>query len=105
MPEMAYQSLTSFVVAYEARGDEIAVKQRRGYRVESWSYRRIVEQANRLARELESRGIKKGDSALLWGENSAEWIIAFFACLLCGVVIVPVDHGSSQEFVSRVASE
>jgi long-chain acyl-CoA synthetase len=105
MSGMAAESLLKFVQKYSKHGKEIAVRQRRGFRSESWSYGRIVEEANRLARELDSRGIKKGDAVLLWGENSAEWIIAFFGCLLCGAVIVPIDNGSLPEFAGRVASE
>jgi long-chain acyl-CoA synthetase len=102
---MVAESLLKFVERYAGHGEEIAVRQRRGLRWESWSYGRIVEEANRLARELESRSVGKGDSVLLWGENSAEWIIAFFGCLVCGAVIVPIDNGSLMEFASSVASE
>ena len=98
-------SLVEFFVKYAAHGNEVAVRHRRGYRMETWSYAQIAEGANRLARELEFRGIGKGDAVLLWGENSPEWIIAFFGCLLRGAVIVPVDHGSTAEFASRVARE
>jgi long-chain acyl-CoA synthetase len=73
--------------------------------METWSYSRIVQEANRLARELESRNIGKGDAVLLWGENSPQWIIAFFGCLLRGAVIVPIDHAGTAEFASRVARE
>jgi long-chain acyl-CoA synthetase len=99
------ESLLNFVQKYAAQGDEIAVRQRRGYRFESWTYAQISQEANRLARELEVRGIAKGDTVLLWGENSAEWIIAFLGCLLCGVVIVPIDHASPLEFACRVSRE
>jgi long-chain acyl-CoA synthetase len=99
------QSLVDFVWKYAANGDEVAVRHRRGYRMETWSYARIVQEANRLARELESQGIGKGDAVLLWGDNSPEWIIVFFSCLLRGAVIVPVDHGSTVEFASRIARE
>jgi long-chain acyl-CoA synthetase len=99
------ESLFSFVRNYAALGDEIAVRQRRGYRMENWTYGRIAGGANRLARELEARGITKGDAVLLWGENSAEWIMAFLGCLLRGVVIVPIDHASSPEFACRVTQE
>jgi long-chain acyl-CoA synthetase len=99
------ESLLHFVTNYAAQGDEIAVRQRRGYRMENWTYARVAEEANRLARELEVRGITKGDAVLLCGENSAEWIIVFLACLLRGVVIVPIDHASPLEFASRVAQE
>ncbi|MGB7845163.1 MAG: AMP-binding protein, partial [Candidatus Acidiferrum sp.] len=99
------ESLLNFVKAYAAHGDEIAVRQRRGYRMESWSYRGISAAANGLARELEWRGIEKGDAVLLWGENSVEWIVVFLGCLLRGAVIVPIDHASTIEFASRVAQE
>jgi len=102
---MPLESLSNVVKTYAAHGDEIAVRQRRGYRMETWTYGRIAEEANRLARELELRGIAKGDAVLLWSENSAEWIIAFLGCLLCGVVIVPIDHASTMEFACRVARE
>jgi long-chain acyl-CoA synthetase len=98
-------SLVGFVAKYAARGDEVAVRYRRGYRMESWSYARIAQGANRLARELENRSVGKGDSVLLWGENSPEWIVAFFGCLLRGAVIVPVDQASTVGFASRVARE
>ena len=99
------QSLVDFVAQYAARGNEIAVRYRRGFRMETWTYARIAEQANCVARELEFRGIGKGDAVLLWGENSPEWIVAFFGCLLRGAVAVPIDHGSTAEFAARVARE
>jgi long-chain acyl-CoA synthetase len=99
------KSLLTFVRSYAAHGDEIAVRQRRGYRMESWTYGQIGAEANRLSRELEVRGIRKGDAILLWGENSAEWIVAFLACLQCGVVVVPIDRGSPPEFACRVVRE
>jgi long-chain acyl-CoA synthetase len=99
------ESLLNFVRNYAALGGEIAVRQRRGYRMESWTYGQIAEGANRLARELEIRGINEGDAVLLWGENSAEWITVFLGCLLRGVVVVPIDHASSAEFACRVSQE
>ena len=102
---MTLESLVEFVSTYAARGGEIALRQRRGYRMESWTYERIVAAANRLARELEARGIAKGDTVLLWGESSAEWIIVFFGCLLRGAVVVPIDRASTADFARRVARE
>jgi long-chain acyl-CoA synthetase len=99
------QSLIDFFLKYAANGNEVGVRFRRGYRMETWSYARIAQGANRLARELEFRGVGKGDAVLLWGENSPEWMVAFFGCLLRGSVIVPVDHGSALEFVSRIGRE
>jgi long-chain acyl-CoA synthetase len=98
-------SLVEFIREFSRRGDERAVSNRRGYRLVRWTYTRIVEQAYRFARELEARGIDKGDSVLLWAENSAEWIVAFFGCILRGAVVVPLDRISTRGFVSQVAEE
>ena len=99
------QSLVEFIARYAAHGNEAAVRYRRGYRMETWTYARVVQEANRAARELEFRGIGKGDAVVLWGESSPEWITAFFGCLLRGAVAVPIDHGSTAEFAARVARE
>src|SRR5215467_9499461 len=105
MIHMPAGSLLDFFESYEANGAEVAVRQSRGYRRESWSYQRIAREANRVARELSARGLAKGDAALLWGENSAEWVVAFLACLISGVVAVPIDQASTPEFAARIASE
>jgi long-chain acyl-CoA synthetase len=105
MSLMASESLLNFVQAYAAHGDEVAVRQRRGYRTETWTFGRIGGEANRVARELEARGIAKGDAVLLWGENSAQWIAAFLGCALRGAVVVPIDHASTAEFACRVSRE
>ena len=90
---------------YGGKGDEIAFRQRVGYRMESWTYAQIATAANRAARELEFRGIGKGDAVILWGENSPHWVVAFFGCVLRGAVVVPMDLASTPEFVARVARE
>lgn len=79
--------------------------QRRGYRREAWSYRRVVETACQFARELDARGISKGDHVVLWGENCAEWVIAFLGCMMRGVIVVPMDRAGSPEFAARVFSQ
>ena len=81
------------------------MRQQRGYRMESWTYAQIAAEANRVARELEARGLGKGDAALLWGRNSAEWICVFLGCVIRGVVVVPIDYGSTAEFAGRVGRE
>ena len=42
---------------------------------------------------------------LLCGRNSAEWVAAFFGCILRGAVAVPMDQGATAEFAGRVAQQ
>jgi len=57
--------------------DQRAYGQRRGYRMEWFTYGQVMEMALRFCRELDSRKIGKGDRVMLWGENCAEWIAVF----------------------------
>jgi len=100
------ESLAEFFVAnFQAHRDERAYGQRRGYRMEWFTYGQVLEMAFCFCRELKARGIGKGDRVLLWGENCAEWVAAFFGCALGGVVVVPMDDGTSADFALRVAGQ
>ncbi|HEV2350387.1 MAG TPA: AMP-binding protein [Terriglobia bacterium] len=102
---MQRRSLVEYIDGFHRRGAETAFVHRRGYRVARWSYREISETAGRFARELEGRGIAKGDHVLIWGENCAEWIIAFFGCVLRGAVAVPLDSIAAPDFALRVSRQ
>lgn len=95
-------SLLEYIPNFLARGEETAYVQRRGYRSVRWSYRRVAETALQFARELELRGIAKGERVLLWGPNSAEWVAVFLGCALRGVIVVPIDEIATPEFANRV---
>ena len=95
-------TINSYLNDYLKRGAETAFANRRGLRHERWSYRRVAETAFRFARELDARGISRGERVVLWAGNSAEWVAAFFGCTLRGAVVVPLDVESAPDFVSRV---
>ncbi len=97
--------LGSLVADFERHRDEIAVVAPRGVRQQKTTYGELATLARRVAAELSDHGIVKGDRVLIWGENGAEWIAAFFGCVLRGVLAVPVDFASPPEFVERVARE
>jgi long-chain acyl-CoA synthetase len=94
-----------FLTNFQAHRSERAYGQHRGYRMEWFTYGQVLDMALRFGRELETRGIHKGDRVLLWGENCAQWVAAFFACALRGVVVVPMDDGGAPDFVSRVSRQ
>ncbi|MBV8831776.1 MAG: AMP-binding protein, partial [Acidobacteriaceae bacterium] len=97
--------LGSLVEDFERHGADIAVVARRGLREKRTTYRDLASLARRFAAELSRREIKKGDRVLLWGENSPEWIAAFFGCVMRGVLPVPVDVAGSHDFAERVIRE
>ena len=100
------ESLAEFFLAnFQAHRDERAYGQHRGYRMEWFTYGQVVEMALQFGRELETRGIGNGDRVMLWGENCAQWVAAFFGCAMRGVIVVPMDDGASAEFAARVSAQ
>jgi long-chain acyl-CoA synthetase len=65
----------------------------------------VAEAAYGFARELEARGVGKGERVLLWATNGPEWVAAFFGCALRGAVVVPLDVESAPDFVARVQAQ
>jgi long-chain acyl-CoA synthetase len=97
--------LASLVEDFKRHGDQTAIVSRHGLRKEVTSYKTLADLAGRFAALLESRGILKGDRVLIWGENGAAWVAAFFGCILRGVVPVPIDVAGSESFAHRVAEQ
>jgi long-chain acyl-CoA synthetase len=102
---MAESLAEFFLTTFRAHRDERAYGQRRGYRTEWFTYGQVLVMAFEFCRELEAQGIGKGERVMLWGENCAEWVAAFFGCALRGVVAVPMDDGAAADFAVRVARQ
>jgi long-chain acyl-CoA synthetase len=97
--------LASLVDDLRRNGRQIAIVRTRGVRRHATRYADLAMLAGRFSAELDRRGIAPGDRVVLWGENSAEWVAAFFGCLLRGVLAVPLDAAGSPDFAARVIAD
>ncbi len=97
------KTLLTYLDDYARRGEEILFANHLGLRTIRWSYARLAAEAHRIAHELKARGVEHGERVLLCGDNSPAWVAVFWGCCLRGVIVVPLDYGSSQQFVNSVA--
>ena len=102
---MARSSILEYLENFRLHAAEPAYVFRRGYRVQRWSYGEVLQNAYRFAHAIEARGIGRGAKVVIWGENCAEWIVAFFGCLLRGAIVVPIDKIAAPDFAARVAQQ
>jgi long-chain acyl-CoA synthetase len=102
---MAESIAEFFEEVFRAHAPQCAYSQRRGYRMEKTTYGQVLDKAFAFAQDLESRFVARGDRIVLWGDNSAEWVAAFFGCVLRGVAVVPMDDATSPDFVRRVCEQ
>ncbi len=74
-----------------------------GFRSRGYSYAEVARAARGFAGRLHELGFRKGDKIVFWSENRPEWIVAFWGCLLCGIIVVPIDYRASPDFLARVS--
>jgi long-chain acyl-CoA synthetase len=97
--------LATLVADFRRYGEQIAVVTYRGNRRFSSTYAQLGELSARCAQAYDQAGLRPGDRVLLWGNNSVEWMAAFFGCIMRGIVAVPLDAAGSLEFAKRVMAE
>ncbi len=69
-----------------------------------WTYAEFDAAVNRNANMLVSRGISKGDVVSLLMPNSAEYVVAYFACWKIGAIAGPVNSLLKPEEVEWVVT-
>ncbi len=97
--------LATLLDDFRRNAHEIAVVRHQGNRRRVTTYGELASLAARFAAELMRRGIGPGDRILLWAENGAEWIAAFYGCIQRGVLAVPLDAHGTADFADRVAAD
>ena len=55
------------------------------------SFKELYEKSNKVSIKIKSLGITKGSNISLCGENSIDWIVAFFGILGSDCTVVPID--------------
>jgi long-chain acyl-CoA synthetase len=84
---------------------EVAVVRYQGNRRKVTTYGELARLSGRFAALLAQRDIGPGDRVLLWAGNGAEWMAAFYGCMLRGVLAVPLDAYGTAEFAARVCAD
>jgi len=70
-----------------------------------WTYAEFDEAVNRTAALLASHGIVKGDAVSLLLPNSAEYVMAYFACFKLGALANPVNSLLKPQEIAYVVND
>ena len=66
------------------------------------SYRALQARAHGFAGYLQHQQFAKGDSILIWSASRSDWMAAYLGALLVGVVVVPLDVSTKEDFLARI---
>ena len=70
----------------------------------SFTYRQMLDDAERVAGALLSRGLVPGDRMLIMSDNRADYIRAWFGAALAGIAEVPLNTAYSGRFLAHQVS-
>ena len=99
----SWRDLTDLFRQFSGRASECVLYDN-GYRSWKYTYAELSTAALRFGNELSRYGIRKGERLIIWSENRPEWMVAFWACVVEGIVVVPIDYRQSLEFLRHVQS-
>lgn len=95
-------NLTDYINLMEKWSPRTYLVDYHGYRKIQWTYEKVRSSIFSLSKMLKDMGVKKGDRIILSGQSSPEWVVAFFAILHRGGVVVPVDHNTQDDFFRKI---
>jgi long-subunit acyl-CoA synthetase (AMP-forming) len=96
--------LTDFIgPVVQEHGPRPAMRWREGYRHRGVTFDELGRAIHAAAHRLWAAGVRPDDPVLLFGPTCPDWAVAFFAIVLTGGVVVPLDETSRPEFVAEVA--
>jgi long-chain acyl-CoA synthetase len=87
---MSLQTLNDIFFAIASRYQPQLMLQKTAHGWEPISSHEFAAKVSGVARALQSYGIHCGDRVAILSENRHEWVVADFACLLRGAVVVPI---------------
>ena len=85
--------------------DVVALTMKMGFRKINLTYKQVYELAQKIALMLEQEGLKKSDKVIIIAPNSPYWVCTFWACILKGIIAVPLNTQSTEEMVKKIADQ
>ncbi len=71
--------------------------------ITSITYADLQKRIEGFAGYLQKQQVKQGDRLLLWCPSRIDWLITYLGTLLSGMVVVPLDVSSKEDFLHRIA--
>ncbi len=93
-----------FAACVERYATHLAIQFRPRYRTLAWTYRELGARVSNLAQALGAKGVGPGDRVLLYAGNSPYWVVAYFAILSRGAIVVPLNPQSHPDQLDRIAA-
>ncbi len=72
---------------------------------DTFTFSEVLEKSRQAAAVFQARGISKGDAVAIMGQNSFDFVFAYFGALMAGAVVVPVNHKLTAPEVAYILED
>ncbi|GCE19369.1 AMP-binding protein [Dictyobacter kobayashii] len=66
------------------------------------TYQELRERVQQFAGYLQQQNVTKGQRIMIWSSSCSNWLVAYFGSLLVGLVVVPLDVNTKEDFLQRL---
>ena len=75
-----------------------------GNQMATLTYQALQERVFAFAGYLQQQHLTGGERIMIWSASRSNWLIAYLGALLAGMVVVPLDSNSKEDFLQRIAT-
>ena len=75
-----------------------------GDEISSLTFQALQERVFAFAAYLLEQNLPKGERIMIWSASRSNWMIAYLGSLLAGMVVVPLDINSKEDFLQRIVA-
>ncbi|HTI12955.1 MAG TPA: AMP-binding protein [Dictyobacter sp.] len=80
------------------------IEPRTGDEITRLTFDMLQEQMYRFAGYLQQQNLNKGQRIMIWSPSRIDWLISYFAAQFLGLVVVPLDVNSKEDFLRQLAT-
>ena len=84
---------------------KVVFSHKKGYRTYAVTSDQLSEKISKLRVFFKNKNIKKGDKIILLGSNYIWWISVYFASILSGIIVVPLDILTDKGLLKRINNQ
>lgn len=66
------------------------------------TYQALHEHVQHFGGYLQQQQLPRGARIMIWSASRSSWLVAYFAALLNGLVVVPLDSNTTEHFLQRL---
>jgi long-chain acyl-CoA synthetase len=66
------------------------------------SFRALQERVHSFAGYLQQQKLMEGERIMIWSASRIDWLVAFLGAIQAGLVVVPLDVNSREDFLCRL---